>query len=88
MVAVLKLGLLAGLDENIIMPTWWMSSQVKLQFVHLGASMDINWLKSRGQPDSNICHYPSMVALNKAGRPKKGKRIKGPLKGGKRKKRD
>ena len=49
-------------------------------------SMDINWLKSRGQPDSNIRHCPSMAAPNKAGRPKKGKRINGPLEGGKCKK--
>ncbi len=89
MVAV-KSGLLVGLDENNIMPTWRMNSQLKLQFpldVHVGASMDINWLKSRGQPDNNICHCPLMAAPNKAGRPKKGKRIKGPLEGGKRKKR-
>ena len=89
MVAVLKSGLMAGLDKNNIMPTWWMNSQLKLQFpleVHVGASMDINWLKSRGQPDSNVRNCPSMAAPNKAGRPKKGKRIKGPLEGGKRKK--
>ena len=54
--------------------------------VHVGVSMDINWLKSRSQPDSKIHHFPSMAAPNKAGCFKKGKRIKGPLEGGKRKK--
>jgi hypothetical protein len=90
MVAVVKSGRMAGLDENNIMPTWCMNAQLKLQFpleVHVGASMDINWLKSRGQPDQNICHCPSLAAPNKAGRPKKGKQIKGPLEGGNRKKR-
>ncbi len=81
---------MGGLDENNIMPIWWMNEQMKLQFpldVHVGASKDINWVKSHGQPDHNIRHCPLLSAPNKAGHPKKGKRIKGPLEGGKRKKR-
>jgi hypothetical protein len=81
---------MVGLDENNIMPTWWMSAQMKLQFpleAHVRVSMDINWIKSHSQPDEKKCHCPSMVAPNKAGCPEKGKWIKDPLDGGKSKKR-
>jgi hypothetical protein len=64
MVAVLKLGLMVELDENNIMPTWWVYAQMKLQFpleVHVRASMEITWLKSHSQPDQNNHHCPSMA---------------------------
>ncbi len=74
MVAVLKSGLLEGLNKNNIMPVWWMTTTFKRQFpldVNLGGKMDIDWLKSRGQPDPNLYHCPSLAAPQKKGRPKK-----------------
>jgi len=47
------------------MPVWWMTTTFKCQFpfdVNLGGKMDIDWLKSRGQPYPNLCHCPSMAA--------------------------
>jgi hypothetical protein len=67
-----------------------MTTTFKRQFpldVNLGGKMDIDWLKSRGQPDPNLHHCPSMAAPQKKGRPKKNTRIKGALEGGKKRKR-
>ena len=90
MVAVLKSGLLEGFNKNNIMPVWWMTTTLKRQFlldVNLGEKMDIGWLKSRGQPDPSLYHFPSMTAPQKLGRPKKTTCIKGALEGGKKRKR-
>jgi hypothetical protein len=90
MVAVLKSGVIEGFDENNIMPVWWMMTTLKRQFpldVTVGENMDIDWLKTREKPDSKLHHSPAMAAPNKLGRPKKGGRIKGPLEGGRKRKR-
>jgi hypothetical protein len=90
MVAVLKSGVIEGIDENNMMPVWWMTTTLKRQFpldVAVGENMDIDWLKTRGEPDSNLCHSPAMAAPNKSGRPKKGGQIKSPLEGGRKRKR-
>jgi hypothetical protein len=90
MVAVLKSGVIEGFDENNIMPVWWMMTTLKRQFppdVTVGENMDIDWLKIRGEPDSNLCHSLAMAAPNKLGHPKKGGQIKGPLEGGRKRKR-
>ena len=90
MVAVLKSGLLEGLNENNIMLVWWMTTFFKRQFpldVNLGGKMDIDWLKSRGQSDPNLYRCPSLAAPQKKERPKKHTRIKGALEGGKKRKR-
>ena len=45
MVAVLKSGLLEGLNKNNIKPVWWMTTTFKRQFpldVNLGGKMDID----------------------------------------------
>jgi hypothetical protein len=73
--AVLKSGVIEGSDENNIMLVWWMTTTLKRQFpldVADGENMDIDWLKTRGEPDSNLRHSPAMAAPNKSGRPKKG----------------
>ena len=67
-----------------------MTTTFKHQFpldVNLGGKMDIDWLKSRGKPDPNLYHCPSMAAPQKKGRPKKNICIKGALEGGKKRKR-
>ena len=67
-----------------------MTTTLKRQFpldVNLGGTMDIDWLKSRGQPDPNLYHCPSMAAQQKTGCPKKKTRIKGALERGKKRKR-
>ena len=90
MVAVLKSGLVEGYDENNVMPVWWTTTTLKRQFpldVKLGPKMDMDWLKTKGIPDSDIRHCPGMAAPNKAGHPKKAARIKGPLEAGKKRKR-
>ena len=55
--------------------------------VNLGPKMDMDWLITKGNPDSDIHHCPGMAAPNKAGRPKKAVRIKSPLEVGKKRKR-
>jgi hypothetical protein len=90
MVAVLKSGVIEGFDKNNIMLVWWMRTTLKRQFpldATVGENMDIDWLKTRGEPDSNLCHSPAMAAPNKLGCPKKGGQIKGPLEGGRKRKR-
>jgi hypothetical protein len=75
MVAVLKSGVIEGFGENNIMPVWWMTTTLKHQFpldVEVGENMDIDWLKTKGEPDSNLRHCPAMAASNKSGHPKKG----------------
>ncbi len=75
MVAVLKSGAIEGFDKNIIMPVWWMITTLKRQFlldVEVGENMDIDWLKTKGEPDSNLHHCPAMGAPNKSDHPKKG----------------
>ncbi len=67
-----------------------MTTTVKRQFpldVDVGENMDIDLLKTKGEQDSNLRHCPAMAAPNKSGRPKKGGRIKGPLEGGRKRKR-
>jgi len=67
-----------------------MTTTLKHQFpldVSLGGKIDIDWLKSRRQPEINLYHIPSMAAPQKSGRPKKNTRIKGALEGGKKRKR-
>ncbi len=67
MVALLKSGVIEGLDKNNIMLVWWMMTTLKRQFsldVAVGENMDIDWLKTRGKPDSNPCHSPTMAAPN------------------------
>ena len=67
-----------------------MTTTFKRQFpldVKLGRKMDIDWLKSRGQPYYNLYHCPSMAAPQKSGRPRKNTHIKGALEGGKKMKR-
>ena len=66
-----------------------MTTTLKCRFtldVSLGGKMDIDWLKSREQPDPNLYHCPSMAAPQKTGRPKNNTRIKGALEGGKKRK--
>jgi hypothetical protein len=90
MVAVSKSGVIEGFDKNNIMPVWWIMTTPKHQFpldVTVGENMDIDWLKTRGEPDSNLRHSPAMAAPNKSGCPKKGDQIKGPLEGGRKRKR-
>ena len=69
-VAVLKSGLLEGFNKNNIMPVWWTTTTLKRQFlldVSLEGKMDIDWLKSRGQPDLNLYHCPFIAAPQKLG---------------------
>ena len=66
-----------------------MTTTFKRQFpldLNLGGKMDIDWLKSRGQPDLNLYHCPSMAAPQKKGHPKKHTFIKGALEGWKKRK--
>jgi hypothetical protein len=82
--------LLRDFDENNIMPVWWMRTTLKRQFpldVEIGENMDIDWLKTKGEPDSNLHHCPAMAAPYKSGCPKKGGQSKGPLEGGRKRKR-
>ncbi len=61
-----------------------MTTTLKHQFqldVTVEESMDIDWLKTREETDSNLCHSPAMAAPNKLGCPKKGGHIKGHLEG-------
>ena len=67
-----------------------MTTTFKRQFprdLNLGGKIDIDWLKSRGQPDPNLYHCPSLAAPQEKGSPKKHTHIKGALEGGKEKKR-
>ncbi len=73
MLAVLKSGVIEGFDKNNIIPVWWMMTTLKHQFpldVTVGEnSMDIDWLKTIGEPDSNLRHSPAIAAPNKSGCP-------------------
>ena len=82
MVAALKSGSVEGLNENNFTPSWWMISQMCLQYpvnVEIKADMDIASLMLDGVTNHHIGYCPSMVTPRKAGRPKGKGRIKGPL---------
>ena len=82
MVVALKSGSVVGLNENNFMPTWWMISQMRLQYpldMMLKADMDMASLKAEGVPDQHIRYCPPGAAPRKSGRPKGDGRLKGAL---------
>jgi hypothetical protein len=82
MVVALKSGSVEGLNKNNFMPTWWMSSQMRLQYpvnMEIKSDMDIASLMLEGEVDRHICYCPPGAAPRKSGMPKGEGRIKGAL---------
>ena len=82
MVAAMKSGEITGLNEDNMMPYWWTTQQMRLQYpldITIQADMDMAALKSEGLPENTIRCCPSLAAPNKAGRPKLSSRIRGAL---------
>jgi hypothetical protein len=82
MVAAMKSGQIQGLNADNMMPYWWTTEQMRLQYpvdIVVQADMDMAALKAEGQPEDTIRYCPSLAAPNKAGRPKLNARIRGVL---------
>ena len=82
MVVVLKSRNVEGLNKNNLLPTWWMISQMRLQYpanMEIKVDMDIASLMLEGEADHHICYCPPGAAPRKSGRPKGEGRIKGAL---------
>ena len=73
MVVALKSGSVEGLNKNNFMSSWWMISQMHLEFpvdIEIKADMDIELLMLDGVADRHIHYCPAGAAPRKAGRPK------------------
>jgi hypothetical protein len=82
MVVALKSGSVEGLNENNFMPTWWMISQMRVQYpidMVIKADMDMASLMLEGEADHHICYCPPGAAPRKSGRPKGEGQMKGAL---------
>ncbi len=69
MSAVVKSGRINGITVEDMMPWWWTTRQWRLQLpkeLHVLSNIGISTIKET---------FPDWTAANKAGRPKKGKRI-------------
>jgi hypothetical protein len=78
MVAVVKSCCIDGLNPINAMPTWWMTAHRRKQYpqgADLICNFDIQALQN-DSCDSTWRYCPPYTAPNKAGRPKKNKRIK------------
>ena len=83
MVVLLKSGSVEGHNKNNFMPSWWMNSQMHLQYsvdMEIKADMDIASLMSDDVADHHIHYCSAGVAPRKLGRTKGGGRIKCALK--------
>ena len=72
----------ASVDLPAIMPIWWKRSQWRLQFpleTCPEAKITIKSVKEGRLPDYSLRLCPDWTTGNKAGRPKKGERIKSGL---------
>lgn len=78
MVVAVKLGRVPDLTEENVMPYWWMTAQMRLQFpkeLNFVTGMDMGVLKDMGPPTATLYYCPEISAPNKTGRPKNDKRI-------------
>ena len=83
-------GLIPTLSELSVMPSWCSTAVWRQQFPEgssLQADLSIDHLKIGHEPSTAVCICPKISAPNKLGAKKSGKRKKGPLEGGKRKRR-
>ena len=82
MAVLVKSGQVHGLNENNVMPFWWMTEQMRLQFPReqvMVGGMDMDLLKRMGNANNFIRYCPQCAAPQKKGRPHNSTRIKGPL---------
>jgi hypothetical protein len=78
MTAVVKSGRINGITVEDLMPWWWTTRQWRLQLpqeLRVLSNISILTIKETFDPDLKIHYCPDWTAVNKAGRPKKGKRI-------------
>jgi hypothetical protein len=82
MVAVVKSCCIEGLNSVNSMPPWWMTAHWRKQYpkgTHVTCDFNLESLRLFGVPDTSYKYCPPYTAPNKAGRPKKNKRIKSAL---------
>ena len=82
MASVVKSGRMPGLTIAQVMPWWWTTKQWRLQLpnevnVAETASLTLQVILDRYHPNHSIRYCPDWTAARKAGRPKKGERLKG-----------
>ena len=68
------------LTQTNIMPFWWSVAELHVQFPMTESNPEritLEYVINSGIADINLRYCPSLVAVQKTGRPKKGKRIKG-----------
>ncbi len=85
MIAVVKSSRIKGLNENNAMPKWWTTEMWRLQYpkdTTVLCDFGMDSLKDNHEPDTTLRYCPPYVAPNKAGRPKKDKRLKSSLEAG------
>ena len=82
MVGVVKSCCIEGLNSVNSMPPWWMTAHWRKQYpkgTHVTCDFNLESLRLFGVPDTSYKYCPPYTAPNKAGRPKKNKRIKSAL---------
>lgn len=84
MAVLVKLGQVHGLNENNVMPLWWITEQMNLQFpceqVMVGG-MDMDLLKRMGNANNFILYCPQCTTPQKKGHPLNSIHIRGLLEG-------
>ena len=79
MAAVVQAGY-NNLTQTNIMPFWWTMAELRVQFPMTETNPEritLEYVINSGIADINLCYCPSLAVVQKTGRPKKGKRIKG-----------
>jgi hypothetical protein len=82
MVIAVKTGRVPQLNEENVMPYWWCTQQMRLQYPRLSelrGDMDMSMLKNMGMPSPHLYYCPEISGPNKTGRPKNASRIVGVL---------
>ncbi len=63
------------------MPYWWSMAHWRCQFpidTVVNTNLTMTMIKGKFDPHHDVCYCPDWSAPNKAGAPKKGKRMKSP----------
>ena len=82
MVIAVKTGRVQQLKEENVMPYWWHTQQMRLQYPRLlefVGDMDMSMLKNMGMPSPHLYYCPEIAGARKTGRPKNASRIVGVL---------
>lgn len=85
MAAVVRSGQINVLNEDNVMPYWWTTAQLRLQYPEgaaIAGDVDMQYLKREYEPTAWAKLCPDWAAPNKKGRPRNETRIQGALEQG------